>query len=248
MGIRTKPISDSGVILFISFPFFASFLPFPLAPLLYIKSTRERSESIVSKNTPPTNPLIKMMLGMEEVESSECSSGCQSGWTMYLEQSYEPPTSLHLKKGGSFEEEGEEEEDLSMVSDASSGPPHLHEEEQFFCYCNGCGNANADGCLCSFYAPSASASLAKSGGKKRRVESEKEKELSSLLDDTASSPLFNYSKERQSFHTSANTIKPTMENAVEFSCGFSATHFKKHLGYMQSSAPAKPTPARPRGR
>ncbi|URE08418.1 hypothetical protein MUK42_23521 [Musa troglodytarum] len=48
------------------------------------------------------------MQGEEEDVSSDCSNGCQSGWTDYLGQSSE-----------------EREDDLSMVSDASTGPPHF---------------------------------------------------------------------------------------------------------------------------
>ena len=137
------------------------------------------------------------MLGWEEEEeSSECSSGCQSGWTMYLDQSDEPPTSLPFKVAASIEQEGEEEEeeDLSMVSDASSGPPHFPEEDEnhYYSHPNTCYNGN--GCL--FYAstlPTASAApLANNGGKRRRVEGKEQRESSSPLDDTASSPLFSF--------------------------------------------------------
>ncbi|XP_008795634.2 uncharacterized protein LOC103711313 isoform X2 [Phoenix dactylifera] len=198
-----------------------------------------------------------MMLGVEEEESSECSSGCQSGWTMYLDQSYEPATSLPFQKAGcieqeeEMEEEEEEEEDLSMVSDASSGPPHFREED-YNCYCshsNACYNGN--GCL--FYAstlPTASAAaLAGNGDKRRRVESKQQRESASLLDDTASSPLFSFPD--TSFNAATNNVKASVENVLEFSCGFSATHFKgksalqKQMGYLHSSAPVKPTPARP---
>ncbi|XP_010939021.1 protein SOB FIVE-LIKE 5 isoform X2 [Elaeis guineensis] len=194
-----------------------------------------------------------MMLGWEEEEeSSECSSGCQSGWTMYLDQSDEPPTSLPFKVAASIEQEGEEEEeDLSMVSDASSGPPHFPEEDEnhYYSHPNTCYNGN--GCL--FYAstlPTASAApLANNGGKRRRVEGKEQRESSSPLDDTASSPLFSFPN--TSFNATSNNVKPSMENVLEFSCGFSATHFKgksalhKQMGYLHSSAPATPTPARP---
>ncbi|XP_038990431.1 protein SOB FIVE-LIKE 6-like [Phoenix dactylifera] len=193
-----------------------------------------------------------MMLGVEaDEESSECSSGCQSGWTMYLDQSDEPPTSLPFEKAASIEQEEEEEEDLSMVSDASSGPPHFPEEDDncYYSHSNTCYNGT--GCL--FYAstlPTASAAaLAKNGGKRRRVEGNEQRESSSLLDDTASSPLFSFPD--TSFNATSNNVRPSMENVLEFSCGFSATHFKgksalhKQMRYLHSSAPAKPTPARP---
>lgn len=82
---------------------------------------------------------------------SEYSSGCESGWTMYLEHSMNPSSSLrdpaaflvdenngnrerwrtvdHEMGGEEPEEEEEEEEDnLSMVSDASS--PNLQDQHQ----------------------------------------------------------------------------------------------------------------------
>ncbi|KAE8806961.1 hypothetical protein D1007_16827 [Hordeum vulgare] len=76
-------------------------------------------------------------------ESSQCSSGCQSGWTLYLEHSgsgqqqrrtlpYVQPDDVVLRQMLPQAEYSDEEED-SMVSDASSGPPpHLHggEEEE----------------------------------------------------------------------------------------------------------------------
>ncbi|KAI4375938.1 hypothetical protein MLD38_013750 [Melastoma candidum] len=77
--------------------------------------------------------------------SSECSSGCDSGWTLYFQPSSSSSDSSdgygdadddndmlpygipgeNGKKGGFHDEE--EEEDLSMVSDASSGPPVHYE-------------------------------------------------------------------------------------------------------------------------
>lgn len=93
--------------------------------------------------------------------SSECSSGCESGWTLYLEHSNSKfsvggnrkMSAFHhgqdqqgKKLNGKFFDEEEEDdddnndEDLSMVSDASSGPPHFDhdidydEEEEVFCY------------------------------------------------------------------------------------------------------------------
>ncbi|EMS53491.1 hypothetical protein TRIUR3_35332 [Triticum urartu] len=74
-------------------------------------------------------------------ESSQCSSGCQSGWTLYLEHSgsgqqqrrtlpYVQPGDVLRQMLPQVEYSDEEEED-SMVSDASSGlPPHLRGEEE----------------------------------------------------------------------------------------------------------------------
>ncbi|URE41117.1 hypothetical protein MUK42_13350 [Musa troglodytarum] len=193
-----------------------------------------------------------MMLGEEEDISSECSSGCQSGWTAYLDQSsYDSPQPLVYNKAGyNKEEEEEEEEDLSMVSDASSGPPHFHEEDEpSFCYLHSSTCFEGGGCLCSALTPAAGS--AKSGAKRKRVEPEQQRENSSLLDDTASSTLLSYPKACSIPHpcsqsNSNNYLKPPMEGVLEYSCGFSRNHeLHKQVGYLQSSAPVKSTPTRP---
>ncbi|KAI3958886.1 hypothetical protein MKX01_023562 [Papaver californicum] len=181
--------------------------------------------------------------------SSQCSSSrCESGWTMYLDHSV---SQNHGKRSGGFvsegnffsekynameeaeepdaaaeEEEEEEEEDLSMVSDASSGPPHFHEDED---YCD-----DENGCSC--FTSSATA-LAKKNSKRQKTKDQHQQQQyhPSLLDDTASSPLFSFSN--------INNQKATMENVLDFSQGFSATHFKgrsslqKHFGFLDSSLP-----------
>ncbi|MCL7045690.1 hypothetical protein MKW94_013791, partial [Papaver nudicaule] len=178
--------------------------------------------------------------------SSQCSSRCESGWTMYLDHSV---SQNHGKRSGGFvnegiffnekynameeaevpegatEEEEEEEEDLSMVSDASSGPPHFHEDEEY-CEENGC----------SCFTSSATA-LAKKNSKRQKIRDQDQQQQynPSLLDDTASSPIFSFSN--------INNQKATMESVLDFSQGFSATHFKgrssfqKHFGFLDTSLP-----------
>ncbi|XP_047337049.1 protein SOB FIVE-LIKE 5-like [Impatiens glandulifera] len=67
------------------------------------------------------------------MSSSEHNSS-ESGWTMYLNQSsissYQYPQRSRTTRQEEEEEEEEENVDLSMISDASSGPPHLNEDEQ----------------------------------------------------------------------------------------------------------------------
>jgi hypothetical protein len=116
----------------------------------------------------------------------ESSSGCQSGWTLYFDdQSYIAPASLspryskdivnRIELSRDRESEEEEEEGLSMVSDASSGPPHFDTEEQ---------NSERGTLL-----------LLSECRKKRKVDllSDTKRDLCSSLDDTASSPMLNYS-------------------------------------------------------
>ncbi|XP_022993429.1 uncharacterized protein LOC111489443 [Cucurbita maxima] len=163
---------------------------------------------------------------------SECSSGCESGWTLYLEQSF-------LSHGGSDRivdresgfcdgywkaeatEEHEVEEDLSMVSDASSGPPHFFEDEA-------CSHED-DG---HFSHASKSVTPEKNKGKKQKItEYQCHDQPSSFLDDTASSPAHNFT---------ANNFPN--QGSMESFLGLSQTsHFEErssfteHFGFLQSS-------------
>ncbi|KAL5777578.1 hypothetical protein ACOSP7_010504 [Xanthoceras sorbifolium] len=171
------------------------------------------------------------------VSASQCSSssGCESGWTLYLDQSSLPKNQCYSFGGivdeeyagkgarvGDHEEE-EEEEDLSMVSDASSGPRHYCEDDED-CF-------DESGCFCS--PPSASASeLAKKSSKKKKKTKEcGHNQQHSYLDDTASSPVLGFSKKNISF----SKKEASMEHVLDFSQGFSATHLKSSLAGKPAS-------------
>ncbi|XP_020682519.1 uncharacterized protein LOC110099649 [Dendrobium catenatum] len=173
---------------------------------------------------------------------SECSSGCQSGWTLYLCQSHDSPSTSTLPSGGEVSVHEDEEEDLSMLSDASSGPPHGTEETCIkFYYCSN----DRDLGLSAF---------ARNGVSKRRKAEEKNlqkqrrlQEHSSFLDDTASSPLLCFSEATSSISSSSRNH--LVDDVLELSCGFSANHCKKeaalknHIGnYLQSSAALNQAP------
>ncbi|KAF5731860.1 hypothetical protein HS088_TW18G00545 [Tripterygium wilfordii] len=171
------------------------------------------------------------------VLASECSSG-ESGWTFYLEQSFLSPNNQFVDAKSGFchdfddqqrgrrnrlcvegAAEEEEEEDLSMVSDASSGPPHVNEDDSG-CFYN------------SFKAPT----LSSNGGKKkqkmkerRRIDHNQEPPSSYNLDDTASSPAFNFSKSNFGV---TNNNQASMESVLDYSQGFSATHFEGRSAYQ----------------
>ena len=121
---------------------------------------------------------------------SECSSGCQSGWTTYLDDdrssySWDDAPSFHAMPphqqqqkpcygGCDFSEE--EEDDLSMVSDASSGPRQQHSDQ---------GTADAP----------RGVRRGGGGGSSRMAEPRRQGKVaaavaSTLLEDTASSPAF----------------------------------------------------------
>ncbi|CAN6685496.1 unnamed protein product [Malus baccata var. baccata] len=197
------------------------------------------------------------------VFASECSSGCESGWTAYLEHSdylsHIPSASrsrdMNGKRKSDFcdiqvdEEPDDEEEDQSMVSDASSGPPHFNENEVHFDENN---NNNNNGCS---YPPQISkdAENLKIGGKRKQRNNIKGKgrrscgdqqQQQSFLDDTASSPVFNYSK--NNFIGSNNQASGS--SVLDYSQDFSSTHFRflqgrsayqdLQFGFLQSSNPS----------
>ncbi|GAA0157559.1 hypothetical protein Leryth_004287 [Lithospermum erythrorhizon] len=174
---------------------------------------------------------------------SECSSsGCESGWTSYLENSYistynyigNNDNNEFLEKGNMKMKEEEEEEDLSMVSDASSGPPHVHEHE------SGPPHVHEH----EYYSPTISqgAALPKKSGKRdkeREPQRNKIQKQPSLLDDTASSPLLDFS------NNNAINYQASRPSMLDFSQGHSTTHFQggstypEHYGiYYPSISPA----------
>ncbi|KAK6945968.1 hypothetical protein RJ641_013512 [Dillenia turbinata] len=182
------------------------------------------------------------------VMASECGSGCESGWTLYLEHSLLLPNpSLRNSTSKYMDDENavsyheymdkrvEEAEDLSMVSDASSGPPHFVEDDECHNYCdNQC-----------FHSASVAPALAKSSSKRKKVQENrrrqrcKEQEQLSLLDDTASSPIFNFSDNNRTITNNQGSV----EDMLGYSHGFSATHFEDrstfqtHYGFLGPSVP-----------
>ncbi|KAL6317699.1 hypothetical protein AAG906_030453 [Vitis piasezkii] len=167
------------------------------------------------------------------ISASQCSSGCESGWTLYLDQS--SSSANECRRAGRVVDEDcgrknaevgqqDEEEDLSMVSDASSGPPHFHEDENCF-------------------------SQAAKKSQKKKIKDPCTKQQHSSLDDTASSPVLSFSKKK----FSPTSDQGSMEHGLDFSQGFSATHFKgksafqKHIGFFKSSFADKPPSDQPGG-
>ncbi|KAL5167805.1 hypothetical protein HKD37_11G030123 [Glycine soja] len=160
--------------------------------------------------------------------ASQCSSGCESGWTLYLEHSFQlnhnassHTTSQLFKDKQTKKLEEAEEEDLSMVSDASSGPPHLHLPD-----------AQDNG---SFYSASKAAKLGKKSKKRQKVK--ENQHLPSLLDDTASSPVFDFSMN----NVTVTKQQTSAESMLDYSQGFSATYYEErsslqdHFEFLQQS-------------
>ncbi|XP_044475589.1 protein SOB FIVE-LIKE 5-like isoform X2 [Mangifera indica] len=168
------------------------------------------------------------------LSSSQFSSGCESGWTLYLDQSSHSKNECY-SFGGNVDEEyaqtGErlghnEEKDLSMVSDASSGPRHCCEDEDCF---------DENGCFCS---PPSVSEIAQKSKKKNKIKQYGKIQQHSYLDDTASSPI--------SKNAAVSKNQASMDHVLDFSQGFSATHlkgkskFKKHFDCFKSSLAENP--------
>ncbi|XP_061355635.1 protein SOB FIVE-LIKE 5-like [Gastrolobium bilobum] len=173
--------------------------------------------------------------------ASECSSGCESGWTLYLEHSFLNQNRFIDGTDGFYEEHKDkrvkdensgDEEDLSMVSDASSGPPHIPDDEACF------NEEHNNGC---FYSAPKAVKLAKSGTKRLKVKENQHREnqhLPSFLHDTASSHVFDISTNDVT-GTNRQTSTGSMLN---YSQGFSANYFEgrssfqeEHFGLLQPS-------------
>ncbi|KAE8659172.1 hypothetical protein F3Y22_tig00116964pilonHSYRG00247 [Hibiscus syriacus] len=146
--------------------------------------------------------------------ASQCGSGCESGWTYYLDQSSYSQT-RYQKFSGNFAVD-DEEQDLSMVSDASSGPRHYYQDYEE------CLEEN--GSFCSV--PSTSEPAKRSSKNKQKIKEHGNNQQHSYLDDTASSP--------------KNCRKEVSMDLLDFSQGFSGTHLKgksafhKKIGFLKS--------------
>ncbi|CAL5206106.1 unnamed protein product [Lathyrus oleraceus] len=147
----------------------------------------------------------------------------ESGWTHYLDQSIISESCFKGKGEYEYERKGERmnekefEEDSSMVSDASSGPPHYDNEEN---YCE-----NFYHCL---------SSRTKESNKRKKVKEYERSQQSSPLDDTASSPFFscpNKSHKKQDSFLENGAVE---NNAIQFSeCKF-ATRIKRKTGFYKA--------------
>ncbi|XP_010530699.1 PREDICTED: uncharacterized protein LOC104807210 [Tarenaya hassleriana] len=175
--------------------------------------------------------------------SSENSSGCESGWTLYLDHSVSSPNpsrfreitngfgdkrSKSRKHWGKYHytDEDGDEDDLSMVSDASSGPRNLAEDEACD-YSNGFKRETAK-----------KISVRPQKQSKREKKGREDPKMASFLDDTASSPFFNFPNSNVGVN---HMEQGSLESALDYSQGFSATHFQgapafqEQYGFLQSS-------------
>uniref|UniRef100_A0A7N0T159 Uncharacterized protein n=1 Tax=Kalanchoe fedtschenkoi TaxID=63787 RepID=A0A7N0T159_KALFE len=142
---------------------------------------------------------------------SECSSGCESGWTLYLEKSswLSPNCSVSLED----EDGGDGEEDMSMVSDASSGPPHFIDSTGFNHAC--------------FYPGTDTGALSGAGGSALGRRKDAKRQMM-MLDDTACSrPVSRHLKKGEFGHRNrSQSLMESSHSMVDFSHGFSTTHLQ----------------------
>ncbi|KAL3505047.1 hypothetical protein ACH5RR_034888 [Cinchona calisaya] len=121
--------------------------------------------------------------------TSVYSGGCESGWTMYLDQfsssadqcNRSMPLDSDRRSKGTYAKEEEEDEDSSMLSDASSGLPHFHQNED---------SSEEIRYNCTII----STSGPKNGKQSKKVKDHRNKQQNFHLDDTASSPFQSFSK------------------------------------------------------
>ncbi|OEL23606.1 hypothetical protein BAE44_0015376 [Dichanthelium oligosanthes] len=164
--------------------------------------------------------------------SSECSSGCQSGWTTYLDD-HSSSYSCGKQARQPYYCDYSEEDDLSMISDASSGPRQQ-------------SSAGND------FAATVHANAERRGRREEAAAARRQSKraaAASLLEDTASSPaFFGYSKAMGSGESNgyggADAQMMEIGNAADFSYAFSTTTgFKSPLNgtalgdYMQMQYP-----------
>ncbi|MED6133281.1 hypothetical protein PIB30_027042 [Stylosanthes scabra] len=164
-----------------------------------------------------------------DISASQYNSASESGWTHYLDQSSSLVSESYFQRidDEEFDDEGkgrtrrimEEEdfeEDLSMVSDASSGPPHYDDASSWYCENNWYPNNNNN---------------TKESQKMQKKKMVKEygrisqQQQSSYLDDTASSPIFNFPNE--SHHKKSFSGNGAVEDALDFSQCLSVTRIKR---------------------
>ncbi|XP_019155889.1 PREDICTED: uncharacterized protein LOC109152693 [Ipomoea nil] len=148
------------------------------------------------------------------LSGSECSSGCQSGWTTYFDQNSNSEDQFNSRFHGEDHRGGKmgfcsEDEDLSMVSDASSGPPHFRggEEEEEYLY--------------------------KGKQKRKSTEIWGDKQERCYLDDTASSPALSFPFKENTASMETN-VPGVSEKHLK-----GKSVLGKHFGFLKSSKSGK---------
>ncbi|XP_076943282.1 protein SOB FIVE-LIKE 5-like [Bidens hawaiensis] len=157
-------------------------------------------------------------------DSEESSSGCESGWTLYLDHSCKHAFATHEHNQEHDEQvEEDHDDDMSMVSDASSGPPHFQEHQEQDEDEDEYNNDNINDGYCD---------PMMFGSRKRRKVLEQTsfyghrhlQDLPASLDDTASSPFFTFCNKDLKVCTKEGLMED--DNSFDYSQGHSTTYFE----------------------
>lgn len=176
-----------------------------------------------------------------DIAASEWSAGCESGWTGYLDESY---ISRHYNNGVVDDHphsytmnltRNYDDDDMSMVSDASSGPPqHVVQEYDAQSYSR--STINRDNCYSTTSEKSSKKFVKKSKKSSKETKTQgnnkhQQYQQSCYLDDTASSPTITHSKMYD------------IPSTLDFSQSMSATYpqgnssYSNHYDFWQTSHP-----------
>lgn len=179
-----------------------------------------------------------------DVSGSKWSSGCESGWTFYLDESHvfqgddNNCNNVSVHQSYRVNSVSYDQEDLSMVSDASSGPPQLQDDYNEEGECYGLSTNYREKSLKKEKRSS------KNARKEKKELSKQYQHHHSNLDDTASSPAISYAKMYDNPSTNQSSF-------MGFSQNLSETHFQgnpavsNHYGFWQSSHPDTANSAEP---
>ncbi|KAK4374359.1 hypothetical protein RND71_005036 [Anisodus tanguticus] len=167
-----------------------------------------------------------------DISGSECTSECESGWTTYFDEFSYSSNHFNEVKGRNIYEINDGrgksayvDEDLSMVSDASSGPPHnFHEDKELCCEENGY----------MLYPYETENTKAK---QRTKIKEQSGKKQNIYLDDTASSPVSNFPKDNTSFYNDTTYMEQVAGYSGTYSKGKSV--MGKHFGFLKTSVNGK---------
>ncbi|GMH17984.1 hypothetical protein Nepgr_019825 [Nepenthes gracilis] len=181
-----------------------------------------------------------------DMPGPEWGSGCESGWTVYFDETFPPQNQWQKNSSNrnahqnhsvnSTHGEEDEEEDLSMVSDASSGPPHFQEYHDYY-----------DPSVCYYSSPSELVSK-KSDYKGKKGNEQRGKSKHSYLDDTASSSAFSCSKR----YVTPPDNQASIDHVLGLSQDFSTAQYQgnsadndNHFGFWKSPPTKRSDSAEP---
>nr|GFC16804.1 hypothetical protein [Tanacetum cinerariifolium] len=143
---------------------------------------------------------------------------CESGWTLYLEHSMYDHHPSHPYQSHN--------KNVDDCNDASSGPPHCFQEQEDHDQCfNNNGHGHGNGGVYT------NVKRQKNLIPKKPKLLRKVQDLPCLLDDTASSPFYNFSNNNL---VVTNKKTNSMENndIIDYSQGYSTTYFEGKTAYQ----------------